>query len=60
MRCMHKSDPKAGPDEQDKRSVIAIEQVEVDQWLDGTVHKAKELLGVTSFPVQKAGLAAEG
>lgn len=55
MRCIHKSDPKAGPDEQDKRSVIAIEQVEVDQWLDGTVHKAKELLRLPPAQMIAAG-----
>lgn len=55
MRCMHKPDPKAGPDEQDKRSVIAIEQVDVDQWLDRTVHKAQELLRLPPAQMIAAG-----
>jgi hypothetical protein len=30
MKRMHKPDPKLGPDQQDKRSVIAIESADVD------------------------------
>ncbi len=44
MRRMHKPDPKLGPGEQDKRSVIAIELDEVDAWLEGTVAEASRLL----------------
>jgi putative SOS response-associated peptidase YedK len=44
MRRMHKPDPKFGPDEQDKRSVIPIESGDVDQWLEGTVEQAAALL----------------
>ena len=44
MSRMHKPDPKLGPDQQDKRSVIPIERGDVDQWLAGTVKDATELL----------------
>ena len=36
MSRMHKPDPKLGPDQQDKRSVVAIEIADTDQWLFGT------------------------
>ncbi len=41
MRRMHKPDPKLGPDQQDKRSVIPIERGDVDQWLAGTVKRRR-------------------
>lgn len=44
MRRMHKPDPKLGPDEQDKRSVVAIEFEDVDAWLHGTEEVAKALV----------------
>jgi len=44
MSRMHKPDPKLGPDDQDKRSVIAIEEDDVDQWLTGTVQEVERLL----------------
>jgi hypothetical protein len=31
MRRMHKPDPKVGPEQQDKRSVIPIELCDVDE-----------------------------
>ncbi|MGB8433621.1 MAG: SOS response-associated peptidase family protein, partial [Burkholderiales bacterium] len=40
MSRMHKPDPNYGPDEQDKRSVVAIERANVDRWLEGTVEEA--------------------
>jgi len=55
MRRMHKPDPKAGPDEQDKRSVIAIEQADVDQWLTGTMSEAQQLLRLPPLDVIEAG-----
>lgn len=55
MRRMHKPDPKLGPDQQDKRSVIAIEQADVDQWLAGTVQEAQELLRLSPVEVFDAG-----
>jgi putative SOS response-associated peptidase YedK len=44
MRRMHKSDPKRGPDQQDKRCVLPIELRGVDTWLFGSMHQAKELI----------------
>jgi len=44
MSRMHKPDPKLGADEQDKRSVVSIEQADVDQWLFGTVQDAATLV----------------
>lgn len=55
MRRMHKPDPKAGPDEQDKRSVISIEQADVDQWLAGTTSEAQQLLRLPPLEVIEAG-----
>ncbi len=48
---MHKPDPKLGRDQQDKRSVIAIEPEEVDQWLAGTLNDAKALLRAPAMAV---------
>ncbi|MDF3823022.1 SOS response-associated peptidase family protein [Leptospira sp. 96542] len=44
MSRMHKPDPKLPPDQQDKRSVIAIELEDVDLWLQGTIDQARALL----------------
>lgn len=55
MRRMHKPDPKLGPTEQDKRSVIPIEQVDVDQWLAGTREEAGHLLRLAPVEVFHAG-----
>ncbi|MDB5876946.1 MAG: hypothetical protein JWQ41_360, partial [Variovorax sp.] len=44
MRRMHKPDPKAPADKQDKRSVIPLEAADFDQWLEGTVDQAKQLM----------------
>lgn len=43
MRRMHKPDPALPPDKQDKRSVISIEQTDLEQWLCGSQAEAKEL-----------------
>ena len=47
MRRMHKPDPKYGPNEQDKRSVVAIERQDVDQWLVGNLDDAAALVKLT-------------
>jgi hypothetical protein len=44
MRRMHKPDPKLPPDAQDKRSVIPIENEEVDLWLHGRAEDVRSLL----------------
>lgn len=47
MSRMHKADPKLPPDQQDKRSVVAIEQADVEHWLSGTASEAATL---TRYP----------
>jgi putative SOS response-associated peptidase YedK len=49
MRRMHKPDPKAGPDDQDKRSVVSIEPADVDQWLYGTAEEAAALVAAPAM-----------
>jgi putative SOS response-associated peptidase YedK len=44
MRRMHKPDPKYGPDEQDKRSVVALEPADVDLWLHGERDEVRRLV----------------
>ncbi|MBS0393516.1 MAG: SOS response-associated peptidase family protein [Proteobacteria bacterium] len=44
MRRLHKPDPKYGPDEQDKRSVVAIAAADVDRWLHGSREEAAALV----------------
>ena len=44
MRRMHKPDLKLPADQQDKRSVIAIEPDDVDLWLTGTIEQVRPLL----------------
>ena len=55
MSRMHKPDPKLGPDQQDKRSVIPIEPSDYDQWLVGTVADARVLLRVPAVDLFFAG-----
>jgi putative SOS response-associated peptidase YedK len=54
MSRMHKPDPKLQPDQQDKRSVIAIEMGDVDLWLSGTQREALALLRVPAVEVMEA------
>ena len=49
MRRMHKPDPKLGPHEQDKRSVIAIHPDDYDKWLYGPHEGARELIRLTAI-----------
>lgn len=51
MRRMHKPDPKLPPDRQDKRSVVAIEHSDVEQWLRGTIDEAAALIKLTPADV---------
>ena len=44
MSRMHRPDPKRPPDRQDKRSVVSLEPDQWDQWLNGTVGQAEELI----------------
>lgn len=44
MSRMHKPDPKLGPDQQDKRSVVPIAMDDVDTWLHGSTRDAASLV----------------
>lgn len=44
MNRMHKPDPKLPADQQDKRSVVAIEQGDVERWFRGSTKDVAELL----------------
>jgi putative SOS response-associated peptidase YedK len=57
MRRMHKPDPRLGPDQQDKRSVVAIEQNDLEQWLHGSVADAQALVRLPA-PEGMVALAA--
>jgi putative SOS response-associated peptidase YedK len=54
MRRMHKPDPKLPVDQQDKRSVVAIEPSDVEQWLRGSVTDAAELIRMTPADAMEA------
>jgi putative SOS response-associated peptidase YedK len=58
MRRMHKPDPRLGPDEQDKRSVIPIESADVDRWLAGTIEDATALLRLAPAGIFEAAPTA--
>ena len=55
MSRMHKPDKKFGPDEQDKRSVVAIEREEVDAWLRGDLDTAATLMRPPAMVAIAAG-----
>jgi putative SOS response-associated peptidase YedK len=57
MSRMHKPDPKFGPDEQDKRSVVAIEFADTDRWLDGSLEDARALVAPPPVDAIEAGPA---
>lgn len=54
MRRMHKPDPKLGADQQDKRSLVAIEFDDVDQWLYAPVDEAVKLVKLTPAEMMDA------
>jgi putative SOS response-associated peptidase YedK len=47
MKRMHKPDPKLSPSEQDKRSVVIIENADVETWLNGEIEHAIKLIRLT-------------
>ena len=55
MNRMHKPDPKLGPDQQDKRSVVPIEAGDFDAWLAGTVQEASQLIRLAPVELFDAG-----
>lgn len=44
MSRMHKPDRTLPPDQQDKRSVVAIERADVEIWLSGSIQAAADLV----------------
>ena len=57
MNRMHKPDPKLPPDRQDKRSVVAIELGDLEQWLQGSAKAAAELLTAPAIDLIDGGPA---
>ena len=57
MSRMHKPDPRLAPDQQDKRSVVPIEMVDVNAWLFGTQLEAAQLIRLAPAEVFAAGPA---
>jgi putative SOS response-associated peptidase YedK len=57
MSRMHKPDPKAPADHQDKRSVVAIERENAEQWLTGTVEDVLPLIKAPDMGLIAAGPA---
>ena len=55
MSRMHKPDPKLPADQQDKRSIVAIEQADFEQWLTGTVRDAMPLIKAPAMSLIEAG-----
>ena len=55
MSRMHKPDPKLPTDQQDKRSVVAIEQADVERWLTGTISDALPLITAPAMGLIEAG-----
>ena len=51
MKRMHKPDPRLGPDQQDKRSVVPIELEDVDTWLSAPVAQATKLVQLAQVEV---------
>jgi putative SOS response-associated peptidase YedK len=60
MNRMHKPDPKFGPDQQDKRSVVPIELADVDTWLCGSLAEAARLIRLPPVEIIDAGPALAG
>jgi putative SOS response-associated peptidase YedK len=54
MSRMHKPDPKLAPDQQDKRSVVAIELADVELWLNGSIEEASQLVQVPAIELFNA------
>jgi len=58
MSRMHKPDPKLGPDQQDKRSLVLLEDHEFDQWLKARPSMLK-LMPVEVFAAGPAAQASD-
>lgn len=51
MSRMHKPDPQLPSDQQDKRSVVVIEDCDAEQWLLGDLLHAKDLIRAPSMDI---------
>ena len=60
MKRMHKADPKRPPEQQDKRSVVPIEAVDVDTWLAAPVAQASQLIRLAPAAIFAAAPATTG
>jgi hypothetical protein len=57
MSRVRKPEPKLGPEQQDKRSVVPIEMADFDRWLFGPVDDATTLVRLPPVEVFAAGPA---
>ncbi len=60
MRRMHKPEPKLAADRQDKRSVVAIEAADLEQWLHGSREEAAALIAPPDAENMLAGPVGGG
>jgi hypothetical protein len=60
LALMHKPDPSLPPDQQDKRSVIAIERADWDRWLRGSIEDALSLVKLPDADLFRHGPADAG
>ena len=58
MNRMHKPDPKLGPEQQDKRSVVSVELDQVETWLTASPQDAAALVSLAPLEIFDAGPAA--
>lgn len=57
LGLMHKPDPKLPADKQDKRAVVSLERENWDQWLNGSLEDAAELIQVPPVELFRHGAA---
>lgn len=57
LGLMHKPDPKLAADQQDKRSIVSLEPSQWDQWLNGSVEQAEELIQLPALELFRHGAA---
>ena len=55
MSRMHRPDTKLPAEQQDKRSIVAIEQADFEQWLTGTVRDAMPLIKAPAMSLIDVG-----
>ncbi len=55
MNRMHKPDPKLGPDEQDRRAVVALEPADWYTWLRAPLEEAQSLMRLSPVETFDAG-----